>query len=95
MAFLEQFRSSPRWLILLLGLATLVVTTVALMPHDDNIGEDVDCLVCKAGQKPPTEPSTRLVVEPPLAQISRAPVCPVQRCWTPIIESGSPRAPPV
>ena len=94
MSLLAQFRLFPRWLVLLVGLAALAVTTASLMPHDEGKSDDIDCLVCKAGQKPLTELSTKLVAEPPLALTSPTPGCRMLHTWAPVIESGSPRAPP-
>ncbi len=95
MTLLAQFRLSPRWLVLLVGFATLAVATASLMPHDEGKGEDIDCLVCKAGQKPLAELSAELVAELPLALTSPTPSRRVLYPWSPVIESGSPRAPPV
>jgi hypothetical protein len=95
MTLLAQFRRSPRWLVLLVGFATLAVATASLMPHDEGTSEDIDCLVCKADQKPLTELSTELVAEPPSALTSEARHRTVLHTWAPVIESGSPRAPPV
>ena len=95
MTLLAQFRRSPRWLVLLVGFATLAVATASLMPHDEGTSEDIDCLVCKAGQKPLTELSVGLVAEPPSALTSEASHRRVLHPWAPVIESGSPRAPPV
>ena len=36
MSLLAQCRLSPRWLVLLVGLAALAVTTAALVPHVTN-----------------------------------------------------------
>ena len=94
MTLLAQFRRSPRWLVLLVGFATLAVATASLMPHDEGTSEDIDCLVCKAGQKPLTELSVELVAEPS-ALTSEAPHRRVLHTWAPVIESGSPRAPPI
>ena len=95
MSLLAQFRLSPRWLVLLVGFAVLAVTTASLMPHDEGKSEEIDCLVCKAGHQPRTELSAELVAEPPLALTSPSPGCRVLHTWAPVIESGSPRAPPV
>ena len=95
MTLLAQFRLSPRWLVLLVGFAALAVTTASLMPHDEGNSDDIDCLVCKAGHQPLTELSAELVAEPPLALTSPTPCCRVLHTWAPVIESGSPRAPPV
>ena len=92
---LKQFRLSPRWLVLLVGLAVFAVTTASLMPHQDSIGEDIDCLVCKAGHQPLTELSPELVAEPPLVAASRAPGYQASPTLNPVVQSGSPRAPPL
>lgn len=94
MTLMKQFRLTPGWLVLLVGLAALAVTSAALMPHDDGKSEDFDCLVCKAGHQPVTELSAVLVAEPPLALSSKAPGYRALHLWAPFIESGSPRAPP-
>jgi hypothetical protein len=95
MESLKQFRPSSKWLVLLVGLAALAVTTAALMPHDDGTSEDMDCLVCKAGHQPMTELSADLVAEPPLTPTHHAPVRKASIAPTPVFEAGSPRAPPV
>lgn len=94
MTLLKQFRLSPRWLVLLVGFAALAVSTVALLPHDDGVGDDVDCLVCKAGHQPLTELSPQLVAEPPLALASHAPRDRASTPLAPVVDTGSPRAPP-
>ena len=66
MSLLAQCRLSPRWLVLLVALAALAVTTAALVPHDDGKFEDQGCLVCKAGHQPLTQLTVELVSEPPV-----------------------------
>lgn len=95
MTLLEQFRLSPRWLVLLVAFAALGVTTIALLPHDDSKNGDFDCLVCKAGQKPITELSANLDPEPPLTLASRAPLYVAPTTPSLVFESSSPRAPPL
>jgi hypothetical protein len=94
MTLLKRFRLSPRWLVLLVGFAALAVTSAALMPHDDGNSEDFDCLVCKVGHQPLTELSAVLVAEPPLTLTSKAPSYRALHIWAPLVEPGSPRAPP-
>ena len=50
----RQFRLSPRWLVLLLGFAALVLITVASIPHHTNDagGDHPECLLCKVGHQP-------------------------------------------
>ena len=91
---LAKFRLSPRWLVLLVGFAALAATTAAFVPHDEGIGEDLDCLVCKAGNQPLTELSVELVGEPPIALSSSTPIFEASFTKSPVIESGVPRAPP-
>ena len=94
MSLLKQFRLSPRWLVLLVGVAAFAVTTAALVPHDEGISEHFDCLVCKAGHQPLTELSVQLIAEPPAGFTSRAPAHEVSLETTPLVASRSPRAPP-
>ena len=94
MTLLAQFRHSPRWLVLLVGLAAVAVTTVALLPHDNGNGEDFDCLVCKAGQKPLTELSVEATGVPPVVLTSSVPDVRSAVPADAIVDSGSARAPP-
>jgi len=91
---LEHLRRSPRWVILLVGIAALAVTTAALIPHNDN-GEDLDCLVCKAGHAPFTELTVVLVAEPPLEISSFQPERRAQIARALARDTASPRAPPI
>ena len=95
MSFLAQCRLSPRWLVLLVGLAALAVMTAALVPHDDGKVEDQDCLVCKAGHQPLTQLTVELVSEPPVDFTSTTPAYRAALAPTDVVESGAPRAPPV
>lgn len=94
MTVLAQFRLSPRWLVLLVGFTALLVTTAALVPHDDVSSDDRDCVVCKAGSQPLTELSVELIAEPPVPLVTSTPAyrVPLERAVT--LEAGSPRAPP-
>ena len=94
MTLLAQFRRFPRWLVLLVGFAACAIATASLMPHDEGKSDDIDCLVCKAGQKPLAELSAKPVPEPPVALTAPTPGLRVLHTWAPVIESGSPRAPP-
>lgn len=94
MTLLEHFRLSPRWLILLVAVAALAVTTVALVPHDEGNSDDIHCLVCKAGHQPLTELSAELVAEPPIAVISALATYQVELKRGVADAPVSPRAPP-
>ena len=94
MNLLARFRRSPRWLVLLVGFAALTVTTASLLPHDAATGEDLDCLVCSAGRQPLAALSTVLIAQPPLALTAPTPGYRIMFTWVPVIDSGSPRAPP-
>jgi len=61
MKLMVQRRPSARWLVLLVGLAALAVTTAALVPHDDGNLDEQHCLVCKAGHQPLTELTVELI----------------------------------
>ena len=95
MNILAQLRLSPRWLILLVGLAALAVTTVALVPHDDGRVEDQDCLVCKASHQPLIELTVELISEAPLGMAFSAPLRLAATAPTTVADPGAPRAPPV
>ena len=95
MNLLAQCRLSPRWLVLLVGLAALAVTTVALVPHDDGNIDEQNCLVCKAGHQPLTELTVELVSEPPVSVRSTAPAYRVDVPSNATVECGVARAPPV
>lgn len=94
MTMLARFRLSPRWLVLLVGLAAVAVTTVALLPHDDGNGEDFDCLVCKAGHEPLTELYVEATGVPPVVRTSSAPVYRSDVHADAVVDAGSARAPP-
>lgn len=94
MTSLKQLRRLPRWLILLFGFIALAVTSAALMPHDDGTGDDIHCLVCKAGHHPLTELSAGLAPEPPLTFTAFAPPCELSFALSPVYEPRSTRAPP-
>ena len=89
MTFLAQCRLSPRWLVLLVGLAAIAVTTAALVPHDEGNIEDQDCLVCKAGHQPLTELTVELASEPPVGLLSAAPICSVSLAPAAVVDSGT------
>ena len=95
MSFLAQCRLSPRWLVLLVGLAALAVMTAALVPHDDGKVEDQGCLVCKVGHQPLTQLMVELVSEPPVDFTSTTPAYRAALASIDVVESGTPRAPPV
>ena len=95
MSFLAQCRLSPRWLVLLVGLAALAVMTAALVPHDDGKVEDQGCLVCKVGHQPLTQLTVELDSEPPVGFTSTASAYCAALASIDVVESGTPRAPPV
>ena len=90
---LERIRRSPKWLIVLIGVVALTVTSAALVPHD----EDADgqrCLVCKAASQPLTELTIVSSIAPPPIVASSLHVCRVRCLITHHAEAVSSRAPP-
>ncbi len=94
MSVFERFRQSPRWLILFVCVAALAVSAAAFLPHDDTGGEDLDCLVCKAGQTSFTDLSVVDAGEPPVLWTSKGPEYRAPLVHERVLETGSPRAPP-
>ena len=89
-----QCRLSPRWLVLLVGLAALAITTAALVPHDDGNIEEQHCLVCKAGHQPLTELTVELISEPPVGVLFIAPAYRVDVPSNEAVDCTEARAPP-
>lgn len=92
--FQPSHRFSP-WLALFVAFVAVAVATVAFVPHDDTAGgEDLDCLLCKAGQARSTEVSVDRLVEPPLAETFSSPEYRAPLVHERVHDTGSPRAPP-
>lgn len=90
-----QITSTARVIALGMALLSIAVAGFAFAPHGDGPSEDLDCLICKAGQKPLTElqaqaPSTRHETESASGFERSTPAVRIL-----VVDPGSPRAPPI